>query len=429
MGRVEKLVCTGCSLLCEDINVVFDDKGKINNIFSMCNVGFERFKHLSLDNRLKSSAIRGENKFTNISIDDAVERVAEMLKASKKPLLYGWGYCSCEAIKLGLDIARKLKGVFDNQASKGYWYAYAQAEKHESISNVLEKTLDYANHVIFLGFNPAETHPRHASRYSIFPRGVKVEKGVEGRSITVIDSENTKTSRIAHNKFILEAEDELKLIKAISSMLKGEKLTTSISDVSETKLLELVRDFKNSSYISIFYGSSFFENKDYRLKVDTIYQLVEKIREVNVECTALPMPKPYNMLGAIKTTLKEAGYPCAVDFSDEEKKHSPEEKSAINMILNGEVDLALIVGSNIFAELSRPARKKFMGIPVIVLDFIESLTVKNSNLYVASAITGLETGGTVYRADEKEVSLTPLFKPPENILSDEDFLSKVCKKI
>ena len=35
MGRVEKLVCTGCSLLCEDIDVVFDDKVRLT-IFLVC---------------------------------------------------------------------------------------------------------------------------------------------------------------------------------------------------------------------------------------------------------------------------------------------------------------------------------------------------------------------------------------------------------
>ncbi|MCX8175881.1 MAG: hypothetical protein N3E48_01455 [Candidatus Bathyarchaeota archaeon] len=428
MGLV-KLTCTGCSLLCEDVNVVFDDKGNVKNVFSMCNVGFEKFKYTSFDSRLTSSFVKVKDKFVNMSVDDAVEKVAEMLKTSKRPLLYGWGYCSCEAVKLGIDITRKLNGVFDSQASRGYWYAYMQAEKHESVFNVLEKTLDYANHVVFLGFNPAKTHPRHASRYSIFPRGVEVEKGVEGRSITVVDSENTETSRIAHNRFIIKAEDYLTFIKTIISLLKGEKLTVAIPEVSETKLLELVRDLKNSSYVSIFYGSSFFENGDYKLKVNAIYQLVEKLRKVNVKCTALPMPKPYNMLGTVKTTLTETGHPCAVDFSSKEEKFNPEEKSAVNMIFKGEVDLALIVGSNIFTELSRTARKNFMKIPVIVLDFAESLTVKNSKIYVASAITGFEVGGTAYRVDGKRIQLTPPFKPPENVLSDEEFLSRVYRKI
>lgn len=424
-----KLTCTGCSLLCEDVNVVFDGKGNVKNVFGMCKVGFERFKHTSLNSRLTSSAIREEDKSVNISVDEAVEKVAEMLKASKKPLLYGWGYCSCETVKLGIDIARKLNGVFDSQASKGYWYAYMQAKNYESVDNVLEKTLDYANHVVFLGFNPAETHPRHASRYSIFPRGAGVEKGVEGRSITVVDSETTKTSRIAHNRFILEAEDQLKLIKAVGGRLKGEKPIINVPNVSEVKLLELVKDFKSSNYVSIFYDSSFFEGGDYRLKVDTIYQLVEKIRDVNVKCTALPMPKPYNMVGAVKTTLTETGYPCAVDFSGDGEKFNVEKNSVLNMVVNGEVDLALIVGSNIFTELSRLARKSFMKIPLIVLDFVESLTVKNSGIYIASAITGFEAGGTVYRVDEKRIQLAPPFKPPENILSDEDFLSRLYKKI
>lgn len=56
-------------------------------------------------------------KWVEISYEEAIEKTAEILAESKRPLLYGWSCTSCEAHSVGLELAEECGAVIDNTAS------------------------------------------------------------------------------------------------------------------------------------------------------------------------------------------------------------------------------------------------------------------------------------------------------------------------
>ncbi|RLI02382.1 formylmethanofuran dehydrogenase subunit B, partial [Candidatus Bathyarchaeota archaeon] len=136
-----------------------------------------------------------------------------------------------------------------------------------------------------------------------------------------------------------------------------------------------------------------------------------------------------NMVGAVETTLKATGFPYAVDFSTNPPNHNPQKTSIIPVLIDEKVDSALIVGSDPLAHLPVETAKKLLKIPFIVLDFVESLTMSKATVRIPVTVTGVETGGTAYRMDGKEVKLSPILKPPEGLKSDEQVLSVLLSKL
>ncbi|MHC1564284.1 MAG: hypothetical protein ACXQTF_03025, partial [Candidatus Hecatellaceae archaeon] len=400
--------------------------GEITKNFGCCIVGNEKIKILRSPSRMVKYTVRGGQ--AALSADEMAEKVAEMLKGSRKPLLYGWCNSTCEAVSLGLKLARKLGGVFDSPLSLYHGYAIMAARKLGMYEASLDEVRETADHIVFWGVNPAETFHRHMSKFSVFPRGQKAERGVESRILTVIDVRKTRT--VAHNRIIVKPMEDLNLMKALAGMVSTGSMPEGVSlSLPLRQISSLTRDLKNSRFVAIFYGLGLLGTGMAEANLKALHELAESIRKAGTKCVAMPMPGHYNSLGFIETALKEGGYPYALDFSQGNVRHEPGETSVVPSIVKGEVDSALIVGSNPLSSLPGEAAERLSKLPSAVLDYVESLTSTHAAFKVPVAVSGFESGGKVYRLDGVQVELKPVVAPPEGVLSDEDFLRKVYEKL
>ena len=91
------------------------------------------------------------------------------------------------------------------------------------------------------------------------------------------------------------------------------------------------------------------------------------------------------------------------------------------------MDAALIVGSDPFSILPRSIVKNLLEIPVISIDPCETLTSRNSKVYINTAISGVEAGGSATRMDGIKVSFEPVIET--NHPSDEAILKKIMEAL
>ncbi|MHC1586043.1 MAG: formylmethanofuran dehydrogenase subunit B [Candidatus Hecatellaceae archaeon] len=420
---METTTCTGCSLICEDIKVVVEN-GRIAKNFGCCLIGNEKIRLITSPERFKTYSFEGNQ----LSAEEAAEKTAEMLKASKKPLLYGWCNSTCEAISLGIRIARKLGGVFDSPLSLYYGYALMEARKRGTYKFTLDDVREEADHLIFWGVNPAETFHRHMSKFSVFPRGLKVERGVESRILTVIDVRQTRT--VAHNRLLVKPGEDKDLMETLAFMVETGQYPSQYGlSIPLRRVSSLARDLKRSSFTAIFYGLGLLGAGMAKANLEALYRLVETLEKAGIKCVAMPLPGHYNSLGFLETALKEAGAPYAIDFSEGNAKHNPSQTSALAALTNGSVDAALIVGSNPLSSLPAEAAGNLAKLPMAAVDYVETLTMSYAKLKIPTTISGFESGGTVYRVDGVQLQLKPVVKPPEGIVSDEEFLRMVYEKL
>ena len=133
--------------------------------------------------------------YKEITYDEAIDWTAKMLVKSRKTLMYGWASTSCQAMSIGHEIAEKVGGIVDNCATVCHGSSLIAIEDVGVPSCTLGEVKNRADRVIFWGCNPAHAHPRHMSRYSIFPRGFFTTKGHKGRKIYCVDCRYTDTAK------------------------------------------------------------------------------------------------------------------------------------------------------------------------------------------------------------------------------------------
>ena len=113
---MKRFVCSGCSLLCDDV-IVKSDGIFISEIIGACLKGKERFDQVSAKNRITSPLIRKNGELVEVSWDEAMNSVVEIIKKSNKPLLYGFSNVTCEAQEASIKLAREINGFIDSNAS------------------------------------------------------------------------------------------------------------------------------------------------------------------------------------------------------------------------------------------------------------------------------------------------------------------------
>ncbi len=416
-----EVVCTGCSLLCDDIVVEFE-RNKIARVLHACSLGAKKVESALGPERVLSPRVGGKS----CSLEAAVEHATEMLKNSKRPLLYGWCNSANEAVKAGVELAGAISGFFDGPMSvcHGYsiWYAKVKGVRPPKLSEVLDK----ADHVIYWGCNPAESHHRHASRFAVFPRGERTPEGVESRIVTVIDVRATRTMRIANHRLIVQPGKDAMLAKLIAGELTGSRGKLSEVGVPEEEFYSFIDSLKKSTYVVVFYGLGLYSSGR-RDSVEELYNLIDALNGAGIKATAMPMSGHYNMVGAVEQALKATGYPYAIDFSEEEPHFS--DQIAIRRLSRGEFDVVLVIGSDPLASMPRQAVAQLRKSRIISIDYQLTLTARFAEVVLPAAIGGIESGGTATRMDWEEITLRPFLELQGESRSDEEIIRMLAEEL
>ena len=181
---IPDVVCSVCGALCDDISVtVSDDNKTILGVMNACVIGAEKFnRQRVVTDRVRSPRMRqADGTYKEVSYDEAIDWTAKLLVKSRKTLMYGWTNTSCQAMSIGHDIAEKVGGIIDNGDTVCHGPSLMAIEDAGLPSCTLGEVKNRADCVIFWGCNPAHAHPRHMSRYWVFPRGFFTKNGHKGR--------------------------------------------------------------------------------------------------------------------------------------------------------------------------------------------------------------------------------------------------------
>ncbi len=235
MEEITDVVCSLCGCVCDDIVVEVEDNKVTKVKRGACSVGKSK---LMGHNRIKSPAIRVNGELKDCSYDEAIKKAAEILAASRRPLLYGWSSTVCEADKVGVELAEELGAVIDNTASVCHGPSVLAIQDVGLPSCTLGEVKNRADVIIYWGANPAEAHANHMKRYSYVSKGFWTEEGKKAKKLVVVDVRATKTSKMADVFLQIEQGKDYLVFSALRAILYGheEVVPDEVGGVSKKDL-------------------------------------------------------------------------------------------------------------------------------------------------------------------------------------------------
>lgn len=414
----EYYVCTGCALLCDDIEVETDGS-RISKVYAACKKGVARMKGCSSP---LECTVDGEKT----DIDSAIAKAAEILGNAEKPLIFGHGNSSCGAQKKSIALARKTGAYIDDTSS------FCQGPVVEAIlqNKIKTCTLDDIRHradvIVFWGADPSSSHPRHLSRYSYFPRGRERQRGwEEDRTAISIDVRKSDTAIICGSEgfYQIPPGSDAEFMEALLNALSGKVPKTSFGfDVK--RILELSNILKKAKFGVICVGLGLIYSLD---ELDPLIRLMDRLNEVS-DFNLMPMVGQYNMRGFNQNLFAETGFINRVKFSSlpDKAEHGPD-YSVVEALRNRSVDAALIIGSDPLSSLPLSVARYLGTIPLITIDPCQTLTASRSAVTIPCALSGVEAAGTAVRMDGVKIELKKILNTAR--LADEEILARITEAI
>lgn len=433
MKKIENFVCPGCSLYCDDIQLIFSDNGKLDKTYGLCMKGYKVINEVQSKNRVLKPLIRKNGQLEEASYEDAIKRAVEIINDSKKPLLYGFASTSCEAQSKGIELTKRINGYIESNASYCHGQTYKTVIESGFNSTTLNECINKGDTFIFWGSNAAESHPKFLTK-TIFSRGKFRITGREIKTLILIDPRKTATYGVAGVRDLyvpVNPGKDLELIEFLRSHIAGENTdipSGGYVGVDKEDLKRLILNLKSSENGVILLGQGVINAYPEGTVVKELISLVNLINKTskNTRYSIIPMTG-HNMNGFIQVSLPLVGKMNQIEFSN--GKLVEENKNMISMIQEGDFDCSIIVASDPLSNLPISLSSKLAKKPMIVLDCFQTPTTKMADVVLPSAITGIEAGGLVYRMDNVPMVLKKIIEPPESLLSDEQILENIDSKL
>jgi len=473
---ISNVTCPVCGSLCDDLEIEVKNN-IITKVRNACGMGESKFLGYSA-HRPKKPLIRKNGELVEASLSAAIKRSAEILAKASYPILYGWSNTSCEAQRVGVELAEEVGGVIDNTSTICHGPSVLSIQDVGFSTCTLGQIRHRADLVLYWASNPWSAHPRHIERYTNFTEGrfrssewnkylsglgahrskqarqraaklagdigvASTETAVKEeqvqclprtlfekeRKMIVVDVRRTRSADIADYFLQVEPNKDYEIFQALRLLLKDEELEVdSVGGVPVEVLEDLVDVLVGCEFGVLFFGVGLTMSEG---KLRNIEAGISLVRDLNqyTKFIIMPMRGHYNVTGANIVSTWQTGYPFAVDLSHGYPRYNPGETSVVDILSRDESDAALIVASDPVAHFPKEAAQNLIKNPVIVIDPETTATSMVADVVLPSAISGIEVDGTAYRMDRVPLPLKKVVSPPKTLLSDEQILQKILREV
>ncbi len=372
-------------------------------------------------------AAGGASTVEPVPLAVALDRAADILQAiARSPLVYGLSRSSTEGQQAAVALADRIGATIDTTASLGHAPAImALQEAGESVCT-LGEVKNRADLVIFWGSDPVESHPRHFERYSVDARGLFTPRGRADRTVVVADIRRSATAAAADLFLPVEAGFDFEALWTLRGLIRGLAPEPGAATGAPADLLSgLAERMKTCRFGVVFFGLGLSRHGP-----RTIEALLRLVIDLNdyTRFYARRMRVSGDVAGADSVLAWQTGYPFSVNLGRGYPRYNPGEFSGQDMLLRGEVDACVLVGSQGVRRFT-PEAAASLGrfCRPIVLDGPTVESQVAATVRFTTAVYGFHRPGVVYRMDEVPIPLRAVL--PTDYPSDAEVLQGILQRL
>ena len=422
---VEHATCTFCGCVCDDMDLTVDmDAKRITKAKNACTLGRAWFAEHTIEDR-PFALIDGKAATT----EEGVEAAAQILVAARLPIIYGLSDTTCEAQRQAVAICDLMHGNIDTTTSVCHGPSGIAFQGVGESTATLGEIKNRADLVIYWGGNPAESHPRHFTRYAVTPKGRYIPNGRKDRYVVLVDVRRTPSAPVADLFIQIKPGHDFELLWALRAFVKGCKVDPNLAERTGVPLAtmeDLVKRMKSCRYGVLFFGMGLTMTRGRHFNSGAILALATDLNEFT-HFVAKPVRGHGNVTGADNVVSWQTGFPFGVNFSRGYPRFNPGEYTTVDLLTRGDADAAMIIASDPASNFPRPAIEHMKRIPVIALDTKPTDTTQLAKVAFTTSTYGINTSGTVYRMDDVPLTLRPAFESPYP--SDEEVLTAMKNRV
>lgn len=422
--QIDHAVCAFCGCVCDDIRVTVEGN-RITRVENACTLGRAWF--LNHGEASDAPVVRIDGR--PATFEEGIEKAARRLANARYPIVYGLSSTSCEAQRQAVALAELIGGCIDCCTSVCHGPSGIALQGVGEPTCTLGEVKNRADLIIYWGANPAESHPRHMTRYAVMPKGMFIPEGRKERTVILVDVRRTPSAGAADIFLQIRPGRDFEVLWALQALVNGQTLDPNA--LAETglgleQLLDLAGRMKSCRFGVLFIGQGLTQTRGKHFNTTAAFLLVRALNR-HAKFALMPMRGHGNVSGVDNVLAWQTGYPFGVNFSSGYPRFNPGEYTVVDVFSRGEADAALVVAADPMASLPARAANRMMEIPTVALDTRESETTRTAGVVFMTATVGIHVEGTVYRMDNVPIRLRRVLKSDRP--SDEEVLGRLYARV
>ena len=404
MKTMKQSICTGCTLLCDDVTFEIDGADISSKV----------------DCSVAQSWIADANQFLAAAPEATSDRhaiaksISQKLKSADVPLIVGLNHLTTEAQQLAWRIADTVGATIDTTLSKSDRASIYSLQRQGKITATLGEIANRSDLIVFWFCDPMTTHPRLIGRLSQSRSPCK-------KRIVVIGDPNSATAAVADDVFAIGREEASDLVREI-------RIAISPKHDSATSLSENAKQLA-TLLTKCEYGSWICGHTDLPAELDDVtLDSQALVRELNdhTRFISLNLRSDQNAASGENVLAAFSGAPVAVSLAMGYPQYNGAEHAAETILANGETDFVLLfAGLGTSAEinsLSLQAKAFLSKVPKAIVTSAEKLDLA-SEFTVEVDRPGVSDSGEFCRIDDVSLGVSGLVKGTRG--SALDFLAEL----
>jgi formylmethanofuran dehydrogenase subunit B len=398
---VADATCAGCGCACDDVEATVAES-RLTGLTRTCPLGDAWFADRTAD-RPPVARVDGHA----VSVDEATDAAAAILRQARAPLVYGLGQTSCEAQRRAVALAEAVGAIVDPAGGGAADLAYQAIGASTATFGEIR---DRAELVVAWRADPAVTNPRLLGRLR-----------VESQALVVVDATRAATAEAADAFIELDAASDFEALWALRALVTRAPLDRERAcGLPLDRLDDLAERLLGARHVALIHGAVD------ELSALALFALVRDLSRERHAVT-LGLRADGNARGAEDVLAWQTGFASAVSFARGYPRSNPGELSAAALLERGDVDAALVVASDPLEHLPGDAADRMRELPMVVVDARGTATAAAARVAFATAADGVELPGTVHRMDGVPIPLrAPL---PTERPGVEDVLAAIAGRL
>lgn len=419
--RIGPAACTLCGCVCDDLQLTVVGE-RIVAAEGACELARPWLLGIGAE-QVPPAEIEGQPA----AIDDALAQGVRILEQAQAPLVYGLSRSSTPGQRAAAELADRLGATVDTTASLCHANSVMAVQQAGEQTCTLGEVRNRADLVIYWGSNPAKSHPRHAERYAVDPRGEFVPGGRCDRYVVVADVRATESTALADCYLPITPGRDFDVLWALRGLVRGLPMDEGHDVGAPWRLLcDLAARMRRCRFGIVFFG---FGLSMTGLGAHNVEALLRLVRDLNdhTRFYARRMRISGDVTGADLLLAWQTGYPFSVNLGRGYPRYNPGEFSAEALLERDEVDAVVLLGSERVHKFSPAARRRLESLPTISLDPPGYGRAFRPTVRFTTSIYGIHHPGTAYRMDEVPIPLRRVLTPVYP--ADHEVLERLLEKI
>ena len=422
--QVEHVVCAFCGCVCDDLTVTIEE-GRITGVKQACALSKSWLTGHTAEAHEPATLINGQPA----SLDQAIAAAASYLAAARYPLIYGLSSTYSEAQRQAVALADLLGANIDCCTSVCHGPSGMGFQTVGEPSCTLGEIKNRADLVIYWGSNPAESHPRHFTRYAVTPKGLFTPNGRKGRTVVLVDVRPTPSSRAVDIFLQIKPGRDFEVFWALRCLIRGiaiDEAAVADTGLSMAQLAGPCRAPQEVQVRRLLRRPGADPEPRPPHEHDGGLHAGTRSAELHQVCRH-PHPRPWQR----DRHRQRAGLADGLSLRRQLQPRLPAlqsgEFTAVDLLARNEADAVLVVASDPASNFPRAAIRRLAQIPTIVLDTHLSETTQIARVAIMTATAGISAAGTIYRMDNVPLMLRSFLPSPYP--NDEEVLSRLVAEV